>query len=105
MKVYIQNLTFDTIIGILDFERTTPQKVIVNISFKYKFNKHTKDFVNYAEVASLIEKLMKEKQYLLIEDAILDIRKNLKVIFNIKKIKLKITKPNILTNCTVSVSN
>ena len=105
MKVYIQNLTFDTIIGILDFERTTPQKVIVNISFKYKFDKQTKDFVNYAEVASLIEKLMKEKQYLLIEDAILDIRKNLKDIFNIKDIKLKITKPNILTNCTVSVSN
>lgn len=105
MKVYIQNLTFDTIIGILDFERTTPQKVIVNISFKYKFNKHSKDFVNYAEVASLIEKLMKEKQYLLIEDAILDIRKNLKDVFHIKDINLKITKPNILTNCTVSVSN
>lgn len=104
MKVYIQDLTFDTIIGILDFERTTPQQVIVNISFKYKFNKQTKEFVNYAEVSSLVEKLMKEKQYLLIEDAILDINKNLKSTFKIKKIKIKITKPNILTNTIVSVS-
>ena len=105
MKVYIENLTFDCIIGILDFERTTPQQVIINLSFKYKFNKDSKEFVNYAEVATLIEKLMKEKQYLLIEDAIIDIKTTLKQVFNIKKINLKITKPNILKNTTVSVSN
>ena len=105
MKVYIENLTFDCIIGILDFERTTPQQVIINLSFKYKFNKESKEFVNYAEVATLIEKLMKEKQYLLIEDAIIDIKATLKQTFNIKKINLKITKPNILKNTTVSVSN
>ena len=105
MRVYIENLTFDTIIGILDFERTTPQQVIVNLSFKYKFNKDSKEFVNYAEVSTLIEKLMKEKQYLLIEEAIIDIKSTLKQTFNIKKINLKITKPNILSNTTVSVSN
>lgn len=105
MKVYIENLTFDTIIGILDFERNTPQQVIINLSFKYKFDKNSKDFVNYADVATLIEKLMKEKQYPLIEDAIIDIKNNLKEVFNIKKINLKITKPNILNNCNVSVSN
>ena len=105
MKVYIENLTFETIIGILDFERTTPQQVIINLSFKYKFNNDSKEFVNYAEVANLIETLMKEKQYLLIEDAILDIKKELKKAFYIKKIKLKITKSNIMTNCLVSVSN
>ena len=105
MKVYIENLTFDCIIGILDFERTTHQQVIINLSFKYKFNKDSKEFVNYAEVATLIEKLMKEKQYLLIEDAIIDIKATLKQTFNIKKINLKITKPNILKNTTVSVSN
>ena len=105
MRVYIENLTFDTIIGILDFERTTPQQVIINLSFKYNFDKNSKDFVNYAEVATLIEKLMKEKQYLLIEEAIIDIKSTLKQTFNIKKINLKITKPNILSNTKVSVSN
>ena len=105
MKVYIENLTFDTIIGILDFERTTPQQVIINLSFKYKFNKDSKEFINYAEVSTLIEKLMKEKQYLLIEEAIIDIKSTLKQTFNIKKINLKITKPNILSNTKVSVSN
>ena len=105
MKVKIENLTFDCIIGILDFERTTPQEVVINTSFKYKFDENQKEFVNYAEVASLIEKLMKEKQYLLIEDAILDIKYNIHKTYKVKKLKIQIKKPNILDNCVVSVSN
>ena len=37
MKVNITNLTFKTIIGILDFERVKPQKVVVDITFEYDY--------------------------------------------------------------------
>ncbi len=53
MKIEISDLTFKCIIGILDFERTKKQKVIVNISFEYNFSKDM--FINYAEISELIK--------------------------------------------------
>jgi len=102
MKIKIQNLTFDCIIGILPFERKTKQKVIINISFKYKFKDN--EFINYADVASYIEKTIKNEEFLLIEDALLFVKKYLKSKYSINKLKLSISKPNILDNCEVSVT-
>ena len=102
MTIYVEDLKFQCIIGILDFERVTPQDIIINLSLKYKFKD---DFINYAEIAELIESQMKKKKFLLIEDALKSISKSLKKEFQqIKKIDLKITKPSILPNCKVSVS-
>ncbi len=103
LKINIEKLTFDCIIGILDSERLTPQRVIVDISFDYHFNDTTKEFIDYSLVAQLIESTMKDQQFLLIEDAILYIRKLLKERFKINNLWLKITKPDILPNCIVSV--
>jgi len=102
MKIKIQNLTFDCIIGILPFERKTKQKVIINLSFKYKFKDN--EFINYADIAKYIEETMKKEEFLLIEDALLFIKKHLKSQYSIKKLKLSISKPNILDNCEVSVT-
>ena len=105
MKVYIENLTFKTIIGILSIERIKKQQVIVNISFEYKFSKKKKDFIDYSKVASIIKKTMKKKKFKLIENAIISLDKTLYKKFNISNLNIKITKPNILKNCIVSVSN
>ena len=105
MNVCIQNLTFKTIIGILPFERDTKQKVILSISFKYEFNKKNKDFISYADVSNMAKAIMKKEKFLLIEDAIIYLEKILSKEFNINKLKIKITKPDILKDCTVSVSN
>lgn len=102
MKVEILDLTFDTIIGILPFERKTPQKVIINLSFKYSFKDG--EFIDYSLVAKDIQKLMQKNKYKLIEDALLDIKKELKKSYKIKKLKLSIKKPTILDNCVVGVS-
>jgi len=102
MKIKIQNLTFDCIIGILPFERKTKQKVIINVSFKYKFKDN--EFINYADIANYIEETMKIEKFLLIEDALLVIKKYLKLKYSINKLKLSISKPNILDNCEVSVT-
>jgi len=102
MKIKIQNVTFDCIIGILPFERKTKQKVIINVSFKYKFKDN--EFINYADIANYIEETMKKEEFLLIEDALLFIKKHLKSQYSINKLKLSISKPNILDNCEVSVT-
>ncbi len=102
MKIDIENLKFQCIIGILDFERVTPQDIIVNITIEYDFKEK---FINYADVADEIKSLMKSSKFLLIEDALESLAKNLRKKFPlINTLNLKITKPSILPDCTVSVS-
>ena len=102
MKVEIENLTFKCIVGILDFERVKKQKVIVNLSFEYDFNG---SFIDYAEVAKIIENGMKEKKFKLLEDAILYFENLLNNKYKIKNLNIKISKPNIIKNCVVSLSS
>ena len=103
MKIEISNLTFKCIIGILDFERIKKQKVVINLSFEYNFSND--DFINYATVAELVEKTMKKEKFLLLEDAILYLETLLNNSYNISNLKIKISKPNILKNCVVSLEN
>ncbi|MBD3796587.1 MAG: dihydroneopterin aldolase [Campylobacterales bacterium] len=103
MKIYVEDLRFQCIVGILDFERITPQDVIVNLELEYSFHDN---FINYAEVADRIKTLMLEHKFLLLEDAISEISKQLKHQFQqILTLKLKITKPSILPDCKVSVED
>lgn len=101
IKVNINNLTFDAIIGILPFERTQEQQVVVNCSFKYHFKNN--QFIDYSCVANEIKTLMQEKKFELLEDAIFYIKKHLKHLYNMKKLKLCIAKPTILDDCVVEV--
>lgn len=103
MKIEISNLTFKCIIGILDFERIKKQKVMIDLSFEYEFSKD--NFINYADVANLVEKTMKKEKFLLLEDAILHLETLLNNSYNITNLKIKISKPNILKNCVVSLEN
>ena len=103
MKIEISDLTFNCIIGILDFERIKKQKVIINISFEYEYSKDL--FIDYSEISTLVKKTMKEQKFLLLEDAILYIESLLQNSYKIYALKIKISKPNILKNCIVSLSN
>lgn len=102
MRIEISELCFDTIIGILPHERKTPQRVIIDLSFDYEFKDGK--FIDYSKVSAKIEKLMQKNKYKLIEDALFDIKKELKKKYQIKKLKLSIKKPTILDNCIVGVS-
>jgi len=102
MTIHIENLKFQTIIGILDFERNTPQDVIINLTITYNYEN---EFINYADVASHIKNEMQKKQFLLLEDALSDISKTLQNKFSkINTLNLKITKPSIMPDCMVSLS-
>ncbi len=102
MTIYIENLKFQTIIGILDFEREKEQELIVNLRIEYNYQDK---FINYAEVSELIKIYIKKSKFLLIEDALLSLSTLLKKEFPlIDTLSLKITKPSIMPDCIVSVS-
>ncbi|QKF74161.1 dihydroneopterin aldolase [Aliarcobacter faecis] len=102
MRVHIENLTFKCIIGILDFERKKRQRVIVNISFDYEFK--NKSFIDYTEVSNLVKRTMKERKFELLEDAVETLARIIKQNYEIENLKLKISKPDILKDCIVSLS-
>jgi len=103
MTIYIEDLKFQTIIGILDFERVTAQDVIINLEIEYEYKN---EFINYAEVSLLIKESMIKEKFLLIEDALDKLSLKLKKEFTkINSLTLKITKPSILPDCRVSVAN
>ena len=103
MTVEIEELKFQAILGVLDFERVTPQDIIVNVAVEYNYKDK---FINYADVAEFIKTHMKNEKFMLIEDALLSLSTKLKEKFTlIKTLRLKITKPSILPDAKVSVSN
>jgi 7,8-dihydroneopterin aldolase/epimerase/oxygenase len=104
MKILIENLTFDTIIGILDFERTAPQKVHIDCTIDYPYSHG--HFINYAEVAETIQITMNKEQFELIETALEVLSATLKEQFPlIQELTLTIRKPDILPNCTVGIQH
>lgn len=104
MKILIEDLEFQTIIGILPQERLTPQKVRIECTIDYTYSESL--FINYAEVVSCIEHTMQEKQFHLVEQALESLSDVLKQKFSsIQKLSLTIRKPDILQNCTVGVQN
>ena len=103
MKVYIEDLRFQCIVGILDFERETPQEVIINLELEYEY---INDFINYADVAKSMRSAMTEKKFGLLEDALEHLFSLLKESYpDISALFIKITKPSILEECIVSVSD
>ena len=109
MIIEIDKLEFQAIIGLLDFERTSPQLVRVDYTLEYIYRNAGKiqnnSFINYAEVTTHIQKEIQTQEFLLIEDALLSLRISLKRKFPlIKAITLRIMKPDILDNCEVGIT-
>lgn len=104
MKILIEDLEFETVLGILASERLTPQKVSITCTIEYPYTQ--KDFINYAQVAELIESTMTTQKFFLIEEALEFLTKTLKNTFPlIRDLTLNIRKPDILSNCTVGVEH
>ncbi|MBD3840930.1 MAG: dihydroneopterin aldolase [Campylobacterales bacterium] len=102
MKVTISELTFKAILGILPFEREQSQRVVVNMSFEYEFSQG--NFIDYSKVAKLVKKTMKKEKFFLIEDALIALENKIQSRFSVSNLTIKITKPDILKDCFVSVT-
>lgn len=103
MTIHIEALTFDVIIGLLDFEREKAQRVIIDLEASYNYSEN--QFIDYADMVFLIQKELKEKRYELLEDALLGLKELLYTSYpQLQTLFLKISKPDILPECTVSLS-
>ncbi len=103
MTIEIEDLIFDTIIGLLDFERVVKQRVIVNLKASYNYSKGK--FINYVELRDLIIETMNSEKFELLEEALKGIGDLILDRYrDINTLELKITKPDILDNCQVSLS-
>ncbi|EJB90834.1 FolB domain-containing protein [Helicobacter pylori] len=102
--VHIHNLVFETILGILEFERLKPQKISVGLDLFYT-ELPNKAYLDYMEIQEIIQNTMREKQYLLIEDALKDLSQILKTRYKeISELFLKISKLEISPNSQVGAS-
>lgn len=104
MTIHIEDLTIDAIIGILDFERKSKQKVVIETKINYIYTE--KEFIDYGLVVKDIEKCFQDKEYELLEDALIDVSNILLQNYTpIETLYLKISKPDIIKNAIVSLSN
>jgi len=104
MQIHIEALTFDTIIGLLDFERDRPQRVIIDLEATYDYK--DENFIDYAAMVSFIQSELNEKKYTLLEEALLGIKNRLYTNYSqLQTLQVKISKPDILPNCTVALSD
>ncbi|WP_139543636.1 FolB domain-containing protein [Helicobacter pylori] len=102
--VHVHNFVFETILGILEFERLKPQKISVDLDLFYT-ELPNKAYLDYMEIQEIIQNTMREKQYLLIEDALKDLSHVLKTRYSeISELYLKISKLEISPNSQVGAS-
>ena len=102
-KILITDLSLMLSIGIHDFEKNKKQKVIFNINlninpYLYPLKNNLSSIVNYETVIKTITKLTKNKHYELLESLAEDIFSELFKNINIRLIKLKIEKTQIIKN-------
>jgi dihydroneopterin aldolase len=102
-KVLISDLTLLMSIGIHDFEKIKRQEVKFNIIIDINplltpIEKKLNSIVNYETIVKDVTKLTKNKHYELLETVAEDIFFILFKNINIKKIKLKIEKTQIIKN-------
>jgi dihydroneopterin aldolase len=103
MRIHIEGLSFETIIGILPHERKKPQRIVVDATLDYLYE--TGSVLDYAEICERIESTMKKNRYALLEDALIDIGNMLTKHYpQVRDFRLKISKPDILPNANVGVT-
>ncbi|RUM61066.1 MAG: dihydroneopterin aldolase [Sulfurimonas sp.] len=104
MTLNVNALTFQAIIGLLAHERLREQRVIVDCRIEYDYR--PPHFIDYVDIIALIETTIKERHFKLIEEALCCLETQLHQTFpNISVLELKITKPDIIANATVSLSS
>jgi dihydroneopterin aldolase len=97
-KIFLNNLQIETIIGIYDWERVTPQTLTFDLEMDWDIKpsaasddiEHTLD---YGAVAETIVTFVQANHFFLIEKLAEEVSALLLEQFNIPKLKLSLSKP------------
>lgn len=107
--VYIRDLEFRTIIGVLESERGKKQDIVLNAKIFYTYKNESKDahsveFLDYAEVVKVIKHHIKSKKYGLLEDLLIGLNAILRKKFPmIEKMSLQAFKPSAIKGAQVGL--
>ena len=101
MKIKLENIEVNVIIGTKEDERLTPQKIFINVEYNYVAKSATKSddlslALDYQKLTDHIIEIAKESKCFLIEtlaDRILELLKSYSVIISGK---VKVSKPNAI---------
>ncbi|GEM_PF-282166 len=101
-KIEIKNLEFYAILGMLEKERHMLQKVNVYVALWYEYKEN---IIDYAKIASLVKKTVKKERFFLIEEALEHLASKIHSLYpEIEKLKITISKPQILEDAVPSVT-
>lgn len=97
-RIFIEELTVFAQIGVYDWEQQIKQRLIFDIEMAWDSSKAAKTddvnyCLNYAEVSQFIIQYVQSKPFLLIERVANEVAEQLQKEFDIKWIKLKLSKP------------
>ena len=96
INTIIKDYEFETIIGLLDFERTTPQRVRINIEFQ------SNGFIDYIDMINFIETIFDTEKFGSVESPVEITSQRLKENFsNLIFLKMEILKIEIVKNALV----
>ena len=103
MTIRIEQLEFDAIIGVLDFERDRPQHVRVDLTATYDYRPGK--YLDYAEMVNAIKTHIIAQRYALLEEALEGLHTTLLATFpTITTLHITLAKPDILPDSIVSLS-
>ena len=99
--VFIHNLAFDAIIGVLAQERTTPQPIRIDLDMEVKTSgaaqsRELNDTVDYAAMAEAVRRLVIEAEALLVETLAEEIARHVLTDDLVDGVTVRVTKPQAL---------
>lgn len=104
-KVFIKNLEIEAIIGIYDFERTTPQKVVFDMEMSWNIQKAAKsenidDALNYKTLSDHLQDYVSNSEFQLIETLAEQVAKIVLEDYGVEWLSLTLHKPDALDGAT-----
>lgn len=111
-KILLEALEVQCIIGIFDWERKTPQKVLIDLEFPADIRKAARrdrieDTVDYKRIAKRISAYVSQSRFQLIETLAEKLAVLLLKEFRLKEVKLRVSKPGAVRgskNVAVEIS-
>ena len=106
-KILIENLTCNASVGVYENEKLNKQKIIINLEIVLVNNikTHTdniNDIADYGKFRRIVLDIVNSKHFNLIETLADNLIKKIETFEKVKDVKLKITKPDIFEDCSVS---
>lgn len=107
-KIRIQGLGFESILGTLSFERTSPQPVVMDLLLELDFTKaaaseNVSDTVDYAEAASVVTTFVQDSKFELVETLVWKVAELLLERYPLlKAVEVSVKKPKAIPNALAS---